>query len=219
MWDSFYIIFGLIFTSAIVYLVGLIVFSIISMGNKTLPERKVTINTLRVPSPQLTHCPNCGNPIGNGNFCSICGTSRNHKEHLQLTTKGYMSARKFEKVLNEWLAENPYVTDVKLNLESNAFIFSPIVTHRIFVKNAVIEYRVDNKPQNHQYGMAFAYNCRVFGSIGYSYKKHIAKWNKHNADCTIVSTHGTGRVQHWSNQGDIHAEYFSFILFKKPVMC
>ena len=214
-----YVVIFIIFALAFWYFGEKLFFSSLAMGNKILPQRKITSETKVVPSSNSAYCPHCGKPFSDGDFCSVCGTSKVRKERLELSTNGRMSATKFEKALNNWLAENPYVTDVKLNMETGTSFISFMTHNRICVRDAVIEYRVDSKPQNYQYGVAFAYNCRMFGSLGYSYKKHIEKWSRNNADCAIVSTHGSGRIQHWSNNGDFHAEYYSFILFKKPITC
>ena len=128
-----------------------------------------------------------------------------------------MSAIKFEKLLNCWLADNPYVTDLKLYMDVDSSPYSFLVSNRVYIRSASVEYRVDTKPQNYQYGCAFTYKCRPFGNWGYNYKKHFAKWYENNTDCAVISTHGTGKIRHWSTQGDNYVEYYSLIFFKKPI--
>lgn len=215
----FIILFAIIFALAIGLVFEKLFFSKLTMGKKTLPQRRVTQNTLREPTKPLAYCPECGKAFEGSNFCAHCGSPRKAKHRWEFPIKGKMSATDFESILNSWLADNPYVTDLKLHLETDTRLHGLYIPNQFPVKRASIEYRVDSKPQNYQYGLAFTYNCRLLGTLGYSYDKHIAKWNKNNADCSVISTHGTGRIQHWSNQGDCHAEYHSFILFKKPIVC
>ena len=126
---------------------------------------------------------------------------------------GKMTAKKFETTVNEWLAENPYVYDCKIKLDTKASLLSPFVGYKFFVKNAVIEYSVADHPQNSQYALAFIYKFRLFGPIGYSKEKHVAEWQVNNTDCSVISTHG-GRIQHFGSSG-FFAQYYNYVFFKK----
>lgn len=124
-----------------------------------------------------------------------------------------MTAKKFETTVNEWFAENPYVYDCKIKLDTKATLLSPFVGYKFFVKNAVIEYSVADRPQNSQYALAFIYKFRLFGPIGYSKEKHVAEWQANNTDCSVISTHG-GRIQHFGSSG-FFAQYYNYVFFKK----
>lgn len=136
-----------------------------------------------------------------------------NKQTYVVPINGKMSAKKFESTINEWFAENPYVCDCKIKLDTKASLLSPFVGYKFFVKNAVIEYSVADRPQNTQYALAFIYKFRLFGPIGYSKEKHVAEWQVNNTDCTVVSAHG-GRIQHFGSSG-FFAQYYNYVFFKK----
>lgn len=136
-----------------------------------------------------------------------------NKQTYVVPINGKMTAKKFESTINEWFAENPYVCDCKIKLDTKASLLSPFVGYKFFVKNAVIEYSVADRPQNTQYALAFIYKFRLFGPIGYSKEKHVAEWQVNNTDCTVVSAHG-GRIQHFGSSG-FFAQYYNYVFFKK----
>ena len=161
--------------------------SVTSTKKKILPAQKQTANTI-VTAP----------------------TDRNT---YIVPINGKITAHKAETIINEWLAENPFVYDCKLNLETKSSLLSPFVKHKFFVKNAVIEYSVADRPQQHQYGLAFIYKFRFFGPIGYGTENHIAEWQANNTDCQVVSSKG-GRIQHFGTSG-FWAQYYNYVFFKK----
>ena len=158
-----------------------------STGKKILPPRQVTANTVR-------------------------GTAGQRMRYV-IPIRGMMRAKKFEKLVNEWLAENPYVTDCTLKMETTQLLFDPFVQIKFFVRKAEIEFTVAEEAQRAQYGFAFLYKFRFFGPIGYSEKKHVAAFTANNPDCQVVSSRG-GRIQHFGSNG-FFAEYYNYLFFKK----
>lgn len=140
-------------------------------------------------------------------------TATANKQTYVVPINGKMTAQKAETLINEWFAENPFVYDCRLNLETKASLISPFVKHKFYVKNAVIEYSVADVAQPHQYGMAFIYKFRFFGPIGYSQQKHVAEWQSNNADCEVLSAQGS-RIQHFGQSG-FWSQYYNFVFFKK----
>ena len=183
------IIFILILAFGVYNAVTTLHFSNVSTKKKVLPERHQTANTITTPTTE--------------------------KQTYILPISGHITAQKAEKIINEWLAENPYIYNCKLSLEMENLLVSPFVKYKFFVTSAVIEYSVADTPQSHQYGVAFVYKYRFFGMIGgYSGNKVIEEWKNNNADCEIVSTLD-GKIQNSVIGGSPWAEYYKYIFFKK----
>lgn len=164
-------------------------FSNVSMKKKELPERRQTANTITTPTTE--------------------------KQTYIVPVNGMMEAQKAEALINQWFAENPYVYNCKLKLEAESILGTHFVKHKFFVKRAVIEYCVADTPQPYQYGVAFIYKYRFFGSIGYNNAKQLADWQANNTDCEIISTHFEGRIEHSVNNGLPTAQYYNYVFFKK----
>ncbi len=210
-----FFVIGVIVLSTIGWIIQMVVFTKRSMGKKNLPTIKTGPNTLTVPTYPSDYCPRCGKFFGNGNFCSTCGSPKLPMECWEIPIEGRMRSTDFERCFNNWLAENPYVTDLKLHLETKTSMGAIIHSKKVMVERAYIEYRVDSVPHNYQYGIAFVYKCRLFANLGYNYEKLFYDWNVNNMDCSIISTHSTGKFIHWGNSN--YTEYHSFILFKKQL--
>lgn len=159
-----------------------------SMKKKELPERRQTANTITTPTAE--------------------------KKTYVVPINGRMTVQKAEKLINEWLAENPYIYNCKLKLETENSLISPFIKYKFFITEAVIEYSVADSLQACQYGLAFIYKYRFFGPIGYNEKKHVAEWQANNTDCQIISSRG-GHIQHLHNGGLAWAQYYNYIFFKK----
>ena len=181
------IIFTPIFALLIYIIATTLHLSVTSTKKKELPVQRQTANTIT--------------------------TATTDKQTYVVPINGKMTAKKFENTVNEWLAENPYVYDCKIKLDTKASLLSPFVGYKFFVKNAVIEYSVADRPLNTQYALAFIYKFRLFGPIGYSKEKHVAEWQANNTDCTVVSAHG-GRIQHFGSSG-FFAQYYNYVFFHK----
>ncbi len=207
------IFFALVGT-AVYIIVSTIYLSKTSVGKKKLPVLKETENTVKVAAADRTYCPKCGKEYGEASFCAECGISKCVKNQYVVPINKRITAQKFEKLINAWLAENPYIYNCKIKLNTRQSVFIPFVGYKFFIKNAVLEFNVADKPQNHQYGFAFLYKFRLFGPLGYNTDKHVAQWNKNNPDCKVISSHG-GRIQHWDNKGGFYAQYYNYVFFKK----
>lgn len=181
-------IFGTPILVLLIYIIATTLhLSVTSTKKKELPVQRQTANTIT--------------------------TATTDKQTYVVPINGKMTAKKFENTVNEWLAENPYVYDCKIKLDTKASLLSPFVGYKFFVKNAVIEYSVADHPLNTQYALAFIYKFRLFGPIGYSKEKHVAEWQANNTDCSVISTH-SGRIQHFGSSG-FFAQYYNYVFFKK----
>ena len=210
----FWILFVVVGGLAIYIIVTMVYFSRTTMGKRELPPMQLTPNTVTAGAPASRFCARCGQEFGNANFCACCGTPRVSKSTYVLPIDGKISAQECEKMVNRWFAENPYVCNCTIKLETKQSLFNPFVFWKFKVKRAVIEYSVASQPQSQQYGLAFLYKLRVFGPIGYSSEKQVAKWLENNPGCQVVTTHG-GHLQHWDSNGGFYAQYYNYVLFKK----
>lgn len=184
-----------------------------SMRERVLPERRETPATVRRGLAPLETCLKCGKPFGDASFCAECGTAKQQPNVWEFSVKGKMNVLRFEEMINEWLAENPYIYHCRLRLETHASLWRPFVTRKFFVKKAVLEFFVSDTPRTERYGFAFLYSFRPFGPLGFNEEKHVENWKKNNPDARVISSHG-GRVQHFGNNG-FYAQYYNHVFFCK----
>ena len=209
-------IFIPLFGFGIYCIVDMFVLSSKSMDTRQLPSRKRTVNTITAPMPDKKVCTRCGRPFGEEAFCPTCGVPKKTPTVFEVPIQGKMTAQKLEQYLNDWLAENPYIYDCQIQLDYRTSLLSPLVGYKFFVKKAIITCQVSDKPQAHQYGFAFLYRFRFFGPIGYNEEKHVAQWNANNPNCQVL-WHKGSHIQHFDNQGGFYAQYYNYVLYKKPV--
>lgn len=132
---------------------------------------------------------------------------------LEIPIHGAQTAQQFIKDLNRWLAENPFITDCRINLTLKTSLISPFVARKFFVRTATVTYRIANQPNSRRYAAAFLYKLRPFGSIGYDNAKLTEEWKDNNPECQILSTYG-GHTQHVGKLG-IFAQYYDYVFFTK----
>lgn len=185
-----------------------------SVRARILPARCCTGNTITKGLPPRTTCPKCGIQYGESNFCPQCGTSKFVKTTFQFPINRSITAQKFETQLNQWLAENPYIYDCTLRLETKQKLYYPFVQNKFVIKKATLTFSVADRPVAQQYGFAFAYQFRMFGTLGYNHDKLIAKWQKNNPDAKVVCTQG-GHIEHIGSQSGWYAEYYGYIFYQK----
>lgn len=213
------IVVGIVIIICVVSLFSYLFLSILilsktSMSTKKLPVVRETAATIKAPSAIMNNCPKCGKAFDGGAFCSSCGTSSKPRGKYIVPINGKITAQKFEVLVNEWLAQNPYIYDCKISLNTKQSLLIPFVSYKFFVKNAVIEYSVAEHPQKRRYGFAFLYKFRLFGPIGYSTEKHVAQWLQKNPDCKVIS-HTGGRIQHLGSKSGFYAQYYNYVFFEK----
>ena len=185
-----------------------------SIRTRILPKRCCTGNTITKGAPPRTACPKCGAPYGESNFCAKCGTSKFVKSTFQFPINRSITVQNFETQLNQWLAENPYIYDCRLSLETKQKLYHPFVQNKFVIKKAILTFSVADKPVPRQYGFAFAYQFRMFGTFGFSHEKLIAKWEKNNPAVRIVNTQG-GHIEHVGSQTGFTAEFYGYIFYEQ----
>lgn len=132
---------------------------------------------------------------------------------LEIPIHGAQTAQQFIKDLNRWLAENPFITDCRINLTLKTSLISPFVARKFFVRTATVTYRIANQPNPRRYAAAFLYKLRPFGSVGYDNARLTEEWKDNNPECQILSTYG-GHTQRVGKLG-IFAQYYDYVFFTK----
>ncbi|MBR2615059.1 MAG: hypothetical protein IKC69_00055, partial [Clostridia bacterium] len=217
--DSFNVMFVIIplifipFLGLVLYLItGYFRFTKKTMATRVLPQRRITQNTVTAPVPPLTVCPRCGSAFGDNPFCAGCGHPKQVNNIYCVPIDKRVNAPEFEAHLNEWFAQNPYIYDCRIKLETGSFLGSPFLKSKFYVKSAVVEYSVASQPQQHQFGFAFLYKFRMFGKWGYDEKKQIQDWLANNPGCQVISTHSG----YHSHMGDsYYTEHYNYVLYRK----
>lgn len=187
-----------------------------STGPKTLPPVQVTSQTRRGTAEKVKFCPKCGADFEDKPFCAACGTSAQIRQTFRLPIQGSITAQKAETMVNNFLAQNPYIADCRMKIDYDSILMFPFVQLRFRVKAVELSCVLSDKPQAHRYGMAFLYKYRLFGPIGYNGEKLVAQWAGNNRDCAVIS-HTGSRIQHFSNQGNFEAHYYQYVFFKKKI--
>ena len=90
-------------------------FSTDYIPRSTLPPRVITGNTIKPDERKRTHCNKCGAPYVEGkNFCVECGEKRVVSASINMGDKK-VKAKELAEYLTGWLAENPYLYDIKID--------------------------------------------------------------------------------------------------------
>ena len=212
--EFFWIFFVLVLILAVYSILTTLWFSMTSTLYKKLPAPAVTQQTRRKKAGSVAFCPKCGNPMDGKPFCGFCGTSAALKYSYKVPIKGSITAQELENRLNLFLAENPYIIDCRLSVQYHNWLLFPFVQLRFRVKSAELQYTLSDHPQRHQFGMAFLYKYRLFGTLGYSTEKLANQWLKNNPDSSLISQKG-GHIQHFSTKGNFEAHFYNYVLFKR----
>jgi len=214
--EFFWIFFSLVLALAL-YIMGTTLYlSATSTMQTNLPPMQVTPATLQGTSAPVAFCPKCGTAYAQGAaFCAKCGSPKAVRQTWQLPIKGSITAQQAQKQINEFLAQNPYIADCKLDIRYSAILMFPFVQLRFRVKSAQLSFTLAQQPQPWRYGMAFLYKYRLFGSIGYNQQKLVDTWKQNNPRCSVVS-HSGSHIQHFSSRGNFEAHFYNYVFFRTP---
>lgn len=184
------------------------------------PERRITENTIQPLSPDKKpkFCTACGSALVEGkDFCVECGRKINTLYTKTFTLpKKYMRAPDVAEYLNDWLAQNPYIYDIRFEFDilhfSNDFDRKGSAT----VRGVELSYRISNKPLNFQYGIAFIYRyiatLNFFNQQKYKGEDLVKEWAEKNPHIK-VKTYSGGRTTSTDNS----YQYYQFVTFYKPI--
>ena len=189
-------------------------FSTVHIPKTTLPQRRETANTIKPQAQKDVFCPNCGSKYVEGkNFCVECGQTRIKKYTSKLPAEK-MYAIDLAEYLRNWLAENPYLYNIKLNCRLD---FMPNDFNRIkqvFVREAEVSYSVADNPVNVQYGVEYLYEYKaslnVFKQNEVTSDYLVEEWKKNNPQYK-VNHYICGRTR--SNDGIY--QYYCIVIFEK----
>ena len=111
-----------------------------------LPRTKESLDAevrdaiVKIDTNNSSHCRYCGAEIAPGNkYCGICGKSQFPKQ-----SKYFSSGHKGTiKQVNQWLAENPNVKNVTMNVELGKGIGA--FTYRSVITSIELQYEIDKE--------------------------------------------------------------------------
>lgn len=173
---------------------------------------KITGNTVK-PAAEQTHCPKCGSRYPEGkDFCIECGQPKGLKKTL--TMDGRVKARDLAPYLNQWLAENPYLYEVRLDGQPHFLINDFDRVGQVSYSQVALSYKVAQEPQEYHYGVQYLYAYRAT----FSWKQiqessaqiMVMDWEHANPHVEVVDF--VGGKTHCSENGTYHL--YALVVFR-----
>lgn len=172
-------------------------FSTDYIPRSSLPPRVITGNTIKPDERKRTHCNKCGAPYVEGkNFCVECGEKRQVSSSINMGDKN-VKAKELAEYLTGWLAENPYLYDVKIDANMHCIQNDFNRVGSVRANNVVLKFSIADKPYSRTYGVAYVYTYKC--TINYkkimniSAESLVETWKQYNPDLRAESWTG-GRV-------------------------
>ena len=182
-----------------------------------LPPRAITANTIKPDGRVRTHCHKCGAAYVEGkNFCVECGATKQLRQSLSLGAPR-TKAVELAKYLTGWLAENPYVYDVRLSgeLRNTHNDFDRI--GQIIATNINATYSLADKPYHKAYGVEYVYCYRVtlnFSKImNATSETLVQEWQQLNPDLKVETWFGGHTT---TSQQGIY-QLYALIVYSKDI--
>ena len=181
-----------------------------------LPARRITENTIRNQGDKPTHCHQCGAAYVEGkDFCVECGAPRRQRHTLQMPVQR-TKAVELAKYLTEWLAQNPYLADVKLSCDLRHLDNDFDRVGQVTATNVSLSYAIFDGENTNQYGVEYVYSYKATFNImevqNCTAKTLVDRWKELNPDMTVSDWTG-GRVTCASNGT---YQLYALIVYKKP---
>ena len=180
------------------------------------PARTITANTIKPDSRQRTHCNKCGAAYVEGkNFCVECGAPRLVTSSISMGENRH-KAKELAEYLTGWLAENPYLYNIKLNARLNCISNDFDRVGSVHTSNVVVNYAIAQQPYNRQYGVAYAYayrvtlNFRMINTI--TSDVLVQEWQQLNPDLKIEDWHGGHTI---TREQGVY-QLYALIVYSKP---
>jgi len=182
-----------------------------------VPPRAITGNTVKPQGPEATICHKCGAPYVPGkDFCVECGTSKKIRHTLSMTGKR-MKALELARYLNGWLAENPYMYDVKLNAQLHYLPNDFDRVGQISATEVELSYCLAQQEQSVQYGVEYVYTYKATFDVqkimNITSDSLVQQWQQANPALKVQNWFG-GRVTSMDNGT---YQLYALIVYAKPV--
>ena len=181
-----------------------------------LPPRRITPNTIKPDSRQRTHCNKCGAAYVEGkNFCVECGAPKTVFSSLSMGDNRY-KAKELAEYLTGWLAENPYLYNIKLSTHLNCISNDFDRVGSVRASNVTLNYAIAQQPYNRHYGVAYVYTYRVtinFSKIlNVTSETLVQEWQQLNPDLKVEDWHGG----HTTTREQGIYQLYALIVYSKP---
>ena len=176
-----------------------------------LPRTKESLDAevrnaiVKIDTNNSSHCRYCGAEMAPGSkYCGICGKSQSPKQ-----SKYFSSGHKGTiKQVNQWLAENPNVKNVTMNVELGKGIGA--FTYRSVITSIELQYEIDKECNPYQYAVVEV--KRHSGWYTFDANKAVNKWKENNPAAQVVCERSTI----WERNGSAHnAQIYMLIKSKE----
>ena len=188
-------------------------FSTDHLPRPVLLPTKITGNTIH-PIAAQTHCPKCGSAYTEGkDFCIECGQPKGVKKTLRMD--GRIKALDLAQYLNNWLAENPYLTQVRLDGQPHFLANDFDRVGQVSFSQVALSYQVEQEQQSRTYGVQYLYTYRATFNWRQvqqsSAQAMVMQWENANPDVEVVDF--VGGKTHCSENGTYHL--YALVVFRR----
>lgn len=178
-----------------------------------LPPRRTGANTVK-PAGEEKVCPACGTPYTEGkDFCLECGRKKGIRHSKSMN--GRIKAVEVAKYLNNWLAENPYLYDIKLDCRTHFLINDFDRVGQVSVSDVSLSYCVAQQEQPEQYGVVYLYSYRATMNfrqvMNVTCAALVGQWQMLHQDVDVVDWSG-GKTNCMEN-GTYHL--YALVVYRK----
>ncbi len=180
-----------------------------------LPPRHTGPNTIQ-PTPEEKVCPACGSPYVPGkDFCVECGRKKGMQHSLSMN--GRSKAAELARYLTDWLAENPYLYDIKLSCQTHFLINDFDRVGQVSASEVKLNYCIAREEQPQQYGVAYLYTYRA--TINFRQVQNstcqvlVQQWQAAHPEVEI--TDWTGGKTSCAENGTYHL--YALVVYRKKV--
>ena len=131
------------------------------------------------------NCINCNQEIPDGvKFCNHCGKKQVQK-YVKVFNKLNMSNDAFILLINQWIADNPKIANVKCEFNSSSEF--GLLSNKYVLDSVVLKYELFESDNKNQYALV---ELSKLGFYHKSAKDMLNEWKMHNPNAVVLKTSG-----------------------------
>jgi hypothetical protein len=165
-------------------------------------------------------CTKCGEPLLEGkSFCANCGSTVAERGTLRLPLpSNHMKPDEVINFVNGWLAQNPYLYNVRFEIEYIHYGNDIRRANATTVSSVTVAFDISQQPVAYRYGLAYIYRCKSVGPWSirqqqqYNGADLVKEWNALYPSVEAVSYTGGRTVT-----DDAMFEYVQFVTFRQAL--